>query len=279
MKPFLLILSGFVLAGLAVCARAGETELVNAVNREKVNSPADDDDPFPAASSLYFASNRAGRWEIFVSIRSSASQPWGPAKVFLSSPEADYRSPFGMGNTLYFAHNKIPDEKLKELKNFDLVKKTGTLAPLPLMDISDRTDELHPWITPSGKEFFFSRKLEAGWTQFVALGPSPGPIGKALEAGFPPGYHHATLTANGLTMYLQGPLKDERVGIFRSKRAKLGAAWSKPEPVSGLNHPDAKRGDMSPALTVDGARLYFVSDRPSGKGGLDIWSALVKDLK
>ncbi|MCI0639216.1 MAG: hypothetical protein L0Y72_25915 [Gemmataceae bacterium] len=279
MKQLLFAICSVALVGSAVSTHAGETELVKAVLLEKVNGPADEDDPFPAAAGLYFASNRAGRWEIFVSTRSSAAQPFGPGKVFLSSPEADYRSPFGMGNTLYFAHNKVPDEKLKDLKNFDLVKKTGTLAPLPLIDISDRTDELYPWITSSGKEFYFSRKLEAGWTQFVALGPSPGPIGKAQEVGFPPGVHHATLTAGGLTMYLQGPLENDRIGIFRSKRAKLGAAWSKPEPVSALNHPDGKRGDMSPALSSDGARLYFVSDRPGGKGGLDIWSTTVKDLK
>jgi hypothetical protein len=28
---------------------------------------------------------------------------------------------------------------------------------------------------------------------------------------------------------------------------------------------------MSPCLSRDGTMLYFASDRPGGKGGLDIW--------
>jgi hypothetical protein len=71
-------------------------------------------------------------------------------------------------------------------------------------------------------------------------------------------------------MYLQGSL-DDHAGLFRSKRASLKAKWSKPEPIPALKHPEAKRGDMSPHLSTDGKRLYFVSDRPGGKGGLDIW--------
>jgi hypothetical protein len=138
---------------------------------------------------------------------------------------------------------------------------------------------LHPWITQSGKEFYFSRRLDDGWTHFMAQGPVPGPIGKAKKVGFPAGYHHATLSPGGTTMYLEGPLEKSRVGLFKSKRAKVGALWTMPEPLSALNHPGGKRGDMSPSLSADGTRLYFASDRPGGKGGLDIWSVLVKELK
>ena len=77
-------------------------------------------------------------------------------------------------------------------------------------------------------------------------------------------------------MYLQGPLDDGRTGIYRSKRTKIGAAWSKPEPVTALNHPEAKRGDMSPCLAGD--KLYFASDRPGGKGGMDLWSVSLMQL-
>jgi hypothetical protein len=111
---------------------------------------------------------------------------------------------------------------------------------------------------------------------FVTQGDVPGP-GLAKEVGFPPGFCRATLSSAGLTMYLQGPMGDGRTGIFWSKRVKIGAAWSKPEPVSALDHPDAKRGNLSPCLSGD--RLYFSSDRPGGKGGLDIWSVVASQLK
>jgi hypothetical protein len=34
---------------------------------------------------------------------------------------------------------------------------------------------------------------------------------------------------------------------------------------------DRPSGDRSPCLSRDGAMLYFASDRPGGKGGLDLW--------
>jgi hypothetical protein len=105
----------------------------------------------------------------------------------------------------------------------------------------------------------------------VASGPVPGP---PKEVGFPPGFCRATLNFAATTMYLQGPLEDGRTGIYRSKRAK---GWSKPEPITVLDHPEAKRGSMSPCLRDD--RLYFASDRPGGKGGMDLYSVPVAQLK
>lgn len=254
-------------------------DAVKPTNLEKLNTDADEDDPFALDGlNLYYATNKSGRWEIMQSKRAGVTNPWPAGKSQFSGKDVDFRSPFIQGNALYYATNKVPDEKLKALKNFDIVKKTGNLAPLPLIGISEPEDELHPWITKDGKELYFSRKLKDGWTLFVARGPNPGPIGKAKEVGFPAGYHHATLTPGGTIMYLEGPLEKGRVGLFKSKRAKSGE-WSKPEPLTSLNHPEAKRGDMSPSLSADGVRLYFASDRPGGKGGLDIWSVKVSDLK
>jgi hypothetical protein len=151
------------------------------------------------------------------------------------------------------------------------------VAPIPVVGISEREDELHTWITPAGKEFYFSRTTPAGWVLMVADGPTPGPIGNAKEVGFPPGFCRATLNATATTMYLQGPIDKDRTGIFRSKRASISAAWSKPEPVKALDFADAKRGAASPCLS--GERLYFVSDRAGGKGGMDIWSVMLFQIK
>ena len=252
------------------------------VNLEKINTEVDEDDPFvtPSGQSLYYASNKAGTWDILLSKRSGAGQPFPAGKPFLASKEDDERSPFlfigGQSLHLYFATNHVPDEKLKDLKNFDIVRKTAERAPLPLLGISEKEDEMHPWLTTGGKEFYFSRKIKKDWVMFVTQGEVPGP-GLAKEVGFPPGFCRATLNSTALTMYLQGPLDEGRTGVFRSKRTKIGAAWSKPEPVSALDHPDAKRGSMSPCLS--GERLYFSSDRPGGKDGLDIWSVALTQLK
>jgi hypothetical protein len=256
---------------------AGEPKRAMPTNLGKVNTKADEDDPFIMVNktTVLYASNAAGTFDIMVSQAKPDGKLWSAGKPLAGcdSKEADERSPFfsARDNKLYFATNEVPDEKLKDLKNFDIKVRASGRAPLIVPGISEKEDELHPWITPAGKEFYFSRKTEKGWILFVARGPVPGPIGGAKPVGFPPGFHHASLSASGLLMYLQGPLDDGRTGLFHSKRTKVGAAWSDPEPLAMLNSPEAKRGDMSPCLSSDGTRLFFASDRPGGAGGLDLW--------
>src|SRR5262249_49590018 len=92
----------------------------------------------------------------------------------------------------------------------------------------------------------------------------------------PPGFHHPTLTREGKTMYLQGPLAGDRWGLFVTTWA-LGK-WGKPEPLS-LNSADASTGDVAPCLSRDGTMLYFASDRPGGKGKMDLWVIQTSKLK
>ncbi len=93
----------------------------------------------------------------------------------------------------------------------------------------------------------------------------------------PADFHHATLTPDGKTLYLQGPLGKGRWGLFVS--TKSGKTWGKPEALDILNDPSGPTGDVSPSLSRDGLTLYFASDRDGGKGGMDLYSVLVADLK
>jgi hypothetical protein len=305
MKRFLIpLFAGLLILGVRGLSEGGDKDAVTPVNLEKLNTPGDEDDPFIAANglSLYYAhrkeaakktdaeekkgkkdkkTDKAPTFSILVSKRSSGKDAWPVGKVVFSSPDADYRSPFLYKSDLYFASNEVPDEKLAALKNFDIFKRIAMQAhfPLPGETVNEKTDEMHPWITASGKEFYFSRKTADGWKLFVATGPVPGPIGKAKAVGFETGFHHASLSADGLTMYLQGPLDNDRWGLFRSKRAKVSEKWSPPVALSALNNAEGKRGDMSPCLSAEGSKLYFASDRSGGKGGLDIWYVMTSQLK
>ena len=111
----------------------------------------------------------------------------------------------------------------------------------------------------------------------IARGPTPGPIGEAKEVGFPPGFCNATLSSTATVMYLQGPLDKDRTGIFRSRRASAAGKWSAPVPVDAINEDAGKRGAVTPCLVGD--RLYFASDRAGGKGGMDVWSVFLSQLK
>src|SRR5262245_64551938 len=112
-------------------AAAGDE--VKFIHLDKVNTEADEDDPFvsPSGLTLLYASNKAGTFDIMLSKRTAAGQPFPAGKPYLNSPEDDERSPFlyqGVNLDLYFAINHVPDEKLKDLRNFDIVRKTGERA-------------------------------------------------------------------------------------------------------------------------------------------------------
>jgi Tol biopolymer transport system component len=291
-----------VTAAILVCLLAAVLLLPGAVPAEPpkpvkpinlaVNTDADEDDPHISSDGrvLYYAANGKGKFDIMFAERRNLTSPWGKGVILQDyiQTEADDRSLCVTVEGRYPQYMYFASKTDKAGTNFDLYvavkhgrdKAFTDARALTMLDTD--ADEMYPWLSADGKELYFSRKTKDGWRVFVSRRASAtGPAGwgePALLADLPPDFHHATLTSDGRTMYLQGPLGKDRWGLFVVKRE--GKGWAKPEPLDMLNDPDAPTGDRSPALTRDGNRLYFASDRAGGKGGLDLWvvetAALVK---
>lgn len=254
-----------------------------------VNTEHDEDDPHVAADglTLFFTRNAGKKDEIFVAVRKRAIDNWPRTSELIEDyvhTKVDDRGAFITGprypRYIYFA-----TKKHEKGTNFDLYaavldepgKAYSAVRPVPL--VNTPADELHPWLADGGKSLYFSRKTKDGWRVFVAArkdATGPGNWGEPKQLDLPAGYHHATLTPDGKTMYLQGPLEKGRWGLFVSARNAKG--WGEPEELAGLNHAEGKTGDRSPNLTRDGRLLYFASDRPGGKGGLDLWGIATASL-
>lgn len=281
-------LAALSVALLLPCLPAAEDDLLKPFN-VPANTAGDEDEPHvgDGGLGLYFTTSKGGKDELRVASRRSVAQAW-PAKSFEID---DYVKNKGETRGAFTTTGRYPhflffSARDKGGKNFDLfvavrqdVGRVWT-APTPVMNVNTESDELHPWVTSDGKALYFSRKTADGWRVFVsrrAGASGPQGWGEPEQVDLPIDFHHATLTPDGKTMYLQGPLEKGRWGLFAATRAAKG--WGKPEPVEGLNHPEGKTGERSPNLTRDGQLLYFASDRPGGKGGLDLWGIRTAMLK
>jgi hypothetical protein len=263
------------------------------------NTAADEDDPHVSSNglTLYYACNAKNKWDVMFS-KHLPSGKWGTGKLVEgyvnalldAKKPADARGLFltkdgAFPQYMYFATDKNENDQKGD--NFDLYvtyrnSAKDEFVPPEMVTVDTAADELNPWLVEQGKTLtlYFSRKTKDGYRVFTAVCNNKG--GQAFAAPvvvaeLPPNFHHATLTKDGETMYLQGPLDKGRLGLFVSK--KEGKKWGKPEPLEQLNDPSGAKGDCSPCLSRDGTTLYFASDRDGGKGGLDLYSVYVVDLK
>ncbi len=259
------------------------------------NTADNEDDPHLSSDgrTLFYSCDAKGKVDIMVSRRATTRNFWPRGRLLGTEPDGDYiqtkvddRSTFLTLDHRYPQYLLFATRKDKEINNFDIyvaVKqgpRAAFTAPTPVSTVDTKEDELHPWLTADGRRLYFSRKTKDGWRVFVATRTTTtGAAGfgepvllKDLSAGF----HHPTLTPDGKTMYLQGPLEKDRWGLFVTTAS--GTKWATPESLS-INSSDAPTGDISPSLSRDGTLLYFASDRPGGKGKLDLWVLQTAKLK
>lgn len=96
------------------------------------------------------------------------------------------------------------------------------------------------------------------------------PVSLSPNINTPDNEGTATLSADGRTLVFtvcQGRKGFGSCDLYLSR--KTGADWSAPENLGPVVN--TRYYESQPSLTADGRRLYFISDRPGGKGRRDIW--------
>lgn len=124
-------------------------------------------------------------------------------------------------------------------------------------------DELSGITGAKPGDIFFSDKDDKGkWSK-------PQTIESGLNTEYDEGA--CCLSPDGSTMYLTqctaDPSYPRYAQIVTAQRSD--ASWGKTTPLLITN--DTLSSYAHPAVSPDGEWLYFVSDMPGGKGGLDIW--------
>lgn len=136
---------------------------------------------------------------------------------------------------------------------------------------AEREGRANPWNGQSYLDLFYAeKKTMVTWLAPVRV---PGEVNGPYHEGT------AVFSSDGNTMYFtrsdyyQHRLnKDERntshLKLFRATRDSITHAW---KDIRAFMYNGDRFSCGHPALSSDGNTLYFVSDRPGGMGGSDIW--------
>ncbi|MGE4568987.1 MAG: OmpA family protein [Bacteroidales bacterium] len=111
------------------------------------------------------------------------------------------------------------------------------------------------------EDFFITTRSAEGWLPPVAMGnPINTPDNEGAQA----------LSANGREMYFTACNRVDGYGrcdLYYSMLKRTG--WSVPQNLGPPVNTESK--ESQPSLSADGEWLFFSSDRPGGRGGMDIW--------
>jgi outer membrane protein OmpA-like peptidoglycan-associated protein len=152
--------------------------------------------------------------------------------------------------------------------------------PAPVNNVCTPYDEYTANLSPDNETLYFIRKIPDGKSSvgYRELFMESAQTNRQFDAGreLPPPFNMssnngaASITADNKTMYFVICQNNDykACDIWYSERK--GIAWSPLNPVQGkLNK--GTDWDSQPSVSYDGNEMYFVSDRPSGFGGSDIY--------
>ncbi len=151
-------------------------------------------------------------------------------------------------------------------------------APVRLPEtVNSSSDEYFPQLTADQQTMIFTRKIDQLESFFETSlddegnwRPAQPLVGNINSSEYNEGAH--CISPDGKYLYFTGCNRPRGLGscdIYVSKRE--GDRWGLPV---NLGPPINTSGwEAQPALSADGRTLYFVSNRPGGIGGYDIWKS------
>ncbi len=245
--------------------------------------------------SLYFGSTRPGGFgltDLWVSRRATLDDPWGqPVNL---GPITNTAGPEGAphlsrdGHLLFFSSIRpggFGSQDVWVSRRFDPRDDFGWGPPVNLgpnvnsSGFDGGSTLRHPELyfasgraDPGGSlDIYLSRVGPA--LNVVAPGAAFGPAVLVVELSSPGNDLRPTLRFDGLEIFLSS----DRAGtmgfddIWVSTRRSPAETWSTPTNVGTPINTEFP--EFQPALSKDGTELYFVSIRPGGSGGSDLYVA------
>ncbi len=186
--------------------------------------------------------------------------------------------------------NTLAQNGLSSAQNAPTIKQAGSRYKVKKMDVfNSRRSDYSPVLAGDDMDrlYFTSTRNEAEGNEisgitgtkngdiFISTKDDKGKWSKpeAISGGLNTAYDEGAccFSADGREMYLTQCVTDPSSPRFAEivKSSRSDAAWGKASKVEITR--DTLSSYAHPAISPDGEWLYFVSDMPGGKGGMDIW--------
>ncbi|HMI04778.1 MAG TPA: OmpA family protein [Pedobacter sp.] len=160
------------------------------------------------------------------------------------------------------------------------IKAPKKYEPVNLGDaINSKYRDYFPSVTADGEKMIFSRNINDNEDFYIAEKKSnkwsiPVPLSNKINTEkFNEGAQ--SISADGRYLFFTGCNRPDGLGrcdIYVSH--KEGSSWGEAFNLGApLNTP---YWESQPTISPDGNTLYFVSNRPGGQGGYDIWKSMLK---
>jgi outer membrane protein OmpA-like peptidoglycan-associated protein/Tol biopolymer transport system component len=160
------------------------------------------------------------------------------------------------------------------------IKSPKKYEPVNLGDaINSKYRDYFPSVTADGEKMIFSRNISDNEDFYIAEKKDnkwsiPVPLSNKINTEkFNEGAQ--SISADGRYLFFTGCNRPDGLGrcdIYVSH--KEGSSWGDPFNLGApLNTP---YWESQPTISPDGNTLYFVSNRPGGLGGYDIWKSMLK---
>jgi len=148
--------------------------------------------------------------------------------------------------------------------------------------VNSKYSDFGPFVSADGKSLYFTSDRpggvggQDGWVSHKVAGQWGEPVNMGAPFNTQMNEGPDCLTVDEQTMYFTGCDRPDGLGMCDIYVAtKEGDKWGEPK---NLGKPiNTKYGEYNASISADGKTLYFVSNRPGGLGGYDIWYSIKQE--